>query len=166
MGVSDKTVRSYLDILTRTYMIRQLQPWYVNIGKRQVKAPKVYFRDSGLLHSLLSLSDSPAVMAHPKVGASWEGFALEQILSLRHPSEVYYWATYSGGEVDLIYERNGKRYGVEFKFSESPKVPASSKGHVEALGLSHLWIVCPCAKPFAVYDRVSVTNIEHMAEIE
>lgn len=166
MGVSDKTARSYLDILTQTYMVRQLQPFYANTGKRQVKAPKVYLRDTGLLHALLSLENPHAVMGHPKVGASWEGFALEQVLSLLQPREAWFWTTYSGGEVDLIFDKGGKRYGIEFKFSEAPKVPATTRRHVEALGLEHLWIVCPCPRPFEVHDSVSVTNIEHVAAME
>ena len=159
MGVSDKTVRSYLDILTQTYMIRQLQPFYENIGKRQVKAPKIYFRDSGLLHSLLSLTEASAIMGHPKVGASWEGFALEQsLIALRQP-EAYFWSAYSGGEIDLIVEREGKRYGIEFKYSESPRIPPSIRSHAAKLKLEHVWVVCPAKKGFNVYDNVTVTSI-------
>ena len=164
LGVSDKTVRHYLDILTQTYMIRQLQPWIENIGKRQVKAPKIYFRDTGILHSLLSLDDSRTIMGHPKVGASWEGFALEQVLSSLRPPEAYFWATYSGGEIDMIFESKGKRYGVECKFSETPKISTMLKNNAEALNLDHLWIVCPCHKPYAINDQISVTNIEKIAK--
>jgi uncharacterized protein len=160
LGVSDKTVRSYLDILTQTYMIRQLQPWYENIGKRQVKAPKIYFRDSGLMHSLLSLDDENALMAHPRVGASWEGFALEQVLGLIRPSAAYYWAAYSGGEIDLLFETGGNRYGVEFKFSEAPTVEGAASRIADALGLKHLWIVCPCKHAYPVSERITVTSIE------
>jgi len=165
LGVSDKTVRSYLDILTQTYMIRQVQPWYENLGKRQVKAPKIYFRDSGLMHSLLSLEDEAALMGHPRVGASWEGFALEQVLGLAQPSEVYYWATYSGGEIDLLFESAGRRYGVECKFSEAPSVRRAARHMAETLGLHHLWIVCPCKRAYPVDERITVTSIEALAPV-
>jgi predicted AAA+ superfamily ATPase len=165
MGLSDKTVRSYLDILTETYMIRQLQPWFINTGKRQVKAPKIYFRDTGILHSLLSLNDGHSVMGHPKVGASWEGFALEQIVRTKQLDDTYFWSTYSGGEVDLIFESRGKRYGVEFKFSEAPKISPMLKVHVEMLGLEHLWVVCPCKDAYPVTANISVANLKSFAGI-
>ena len=117
MGLSDKTVRSYLDILSGTFMVRQLQPWYENIAKRQVKAPKVYLRDSGLLHSLLSLPDMTSLNGHPRVGASWEGFALEQVLRAINPPEAFFWATHNGAELDLFFISRGRRYGVEVKFN-------------------------------------------------
>jgi len=122
MGLTDKTVRSWLDILTSTFMIRQLQPWHENLGKRQVKAPKIYFRDSGLLHSLLNIPDYHSLTGNPRLGASWEGFAMEQVLQILQPPEAYFWSTYSGAEVDLLLFMDGKRYGVEFKFSEAPKI--------------------------------------------
>ena len=120
MGLTDKTVRSYLDILTATFMIRQLQPWHENLRKRQVKAPKIYFRDSGLLHSLLHIPDYHSLTGNPCIGASWEGFALEQVLQVIRPPDAYFWSTYSGAEVDLFFFQDGKRYGVEFKFNEAP----------------------------------------------
>jgi predicted AAA+ superfamily ATPase len=162
MGVSDKTVRGYLDILTEAYMIRQLQPYYSNAGKRQVKAPKIYFRDTGLLHHLLTLHTEEAVMSHPAVGASWEGFALEQILRVLRPAEAYFWAAYSGGEVDLIFDRQGVRYGIEFKYSEAPKITRAMKSYVKDLDLAHLWIVCPCRKSYDVTEHISVTNLAEM----
>jgi predicted AAA+ superfamily ATPase len=103
MGLSDKTIRSYLDILTGTFMVRQLQPWFENLGKRQVKSPKVYFRDSGLLHSLLGITDETSLLGHPKSGASWEGYALEQVLQALRPAQAYFWGTYSGPELDLLF---------------------------------------------------------------
>ena len=104
MGLSDKTVRSYLDILTGTFMIRQLQPWFENLGKRQVKSPKIYFRDTGLLHSLLDIPDRHILLGHPKVGASWEGFAIEQALQILHPNAAYFWGTHAGAEIDLVFQ--------------------------------------------------------------
>jgi len=160
LSVSEPTVRRYLDILTGVYVVRQLQPWYGNIGKRQVKAPKIYFRDSGLLHSLLALEDERSLMGHPRVGASWEGFALEQVLGLVRPTAAYYVGTYAGGEIDLLFESDGKRYGVECKFSECPRVESPARRLADALALEHLWVVCPCKHAYPVADRISVTNIE------
>ena len=143
MGLSDKTVRSYLDILSATFMVRQLQPWHENIHKRQVKSPKIYFRDSGILHSLLGISDYHQLTGNPKLGASWEGFALEQTLQIVRPVDAYFWSTYSGAEVDLFFIKNGKRHGVEFKYSEAPKATKSMYVAIEDLSLDHLWVVYP-----------------------
>jgi len=156
LGLSDHTVRSYLDILTGTFMVRQLQPWHENLSKRQVKAPKIYFRDSGLLHSLLDIPDRHAVMGHPRLGASWEGFALEQVLQIVHPDAPYYWATHGGAELDLFFSENGKRYGVEFKFSEAPRATKSMRVALADLSLSHLWIVHPGSNRYPVSDEITV----------
>ena len=143
MGLADKTVKSYLEDLTQTYMIRQLQPWFENLSKRQVKSPKVYLRDSGILHHLLHLDSIEAIGSHPKVGASWEGFAIEQILRKTASSEAYFWATQSGAELDLLLFENGKRIGYEFKYSEKPKVSRSMRVAMSDLRLDALRIVCP-----------------------
>lgn len=142
-GVTDKTVRGYLDVLTGAFMIRQLAPWFENIGKRQVKAPKLYLRDSGLLHSLLGLGDRHQVLGHPKSGASWEGFALEQVLRRTGVTECYFWATHGGAELDLLLFSGGRRIGVEFKLSDAPKATKSMHTAMEDLGLDHLWVVYP-----------------------
>ena len=155
MGLSDKTVRSYLDILTGTFMIRQLQPWYENIGKRQVKSPKVYFRDSGILHGLLNLPDFHALTGHPRVGASWEGFALEQTLQVLNPSQAFFWATHGGVEVDLLFFHRGHRYGVEFKFSEAPQATKSMRIALDTLKLHHLWIINPGQHCYPIDKRIS-----------
>ena len=156
MGMSDKTVRSYLDILTGTYMVRQLQPWHENIAKRQVKAPKIFFRDSGLLHSLLNLPDLHTLLGHPRVGASWEGFALEQLLHAVQPSEAFFWSTHSGAEVDLFFLYKGLRYAVEFKFNEAPKVTRSMRIAQNDLRLDHLWIIYPGQYSYPVDDKTTV----------
>ena len=156
MSLSDKTVRSYLDILTGTFMIRQLQPWHENLRKRQVKASKVYFRDTGLLHTLLSLADLHTLHGHPRVGASWEGFALEQVLQAVRPLEAFFWATHGGAEIDLFFLHRGKRYGIEAKFSEAPKVTKSMNTALDSLSLDHLWVIYPGEKPFPVADKISV----------
>lgn len=165
MGVSDKTVRSYLDILSGTYMIRQLQPWYENIAKRQVKAPKIYFRDSGLLHSLLSLNDIHTLLGHPGVGASWEGFALEQFLNIVQPSEAFFWSTHSGAEIDLFFQYRGRRYGLEFKFSEAPRITKSMHAALNDLRLDHLWIIYPGKNSYPADDKITVCPLIEVANL-
>ena len=170
MGLSDKTVRNYLDILTGTFMMRQLQPWYENIGKRQIKAPKVYFRDSGLLHSLLGVPDRHSLMGHPKVGASWEGFVIEQVLQLLQPAEVYYWTTYTGVEVDLYLPQRGQRLGMEVKLNEAPKMNPSMRAVVNDLNLDQLWVLYPGEHIFPIQEKITawplVKLIELMAQIK
>jgi predicted AAA+ superfamily ATPase len=164
LGINDKTARSYLDILTQTYMIHQLQPWHQNIRKRQVKSPKIYFRDTGLLHSLLDLRDFHAVTGHPQAGASWEGFAMEQIIRKIHPSQMYYWATYSGAELDMFTIANGKRYGIEFKFSEAPDKTKSMTIAIESLTLDKLLIVYPGQESWPVNETISVCPIDKVED--
>lgn len=165
MGLSDKTVRAWLDILTGTFMVRQLQPWFENIGKRQVKAPKIFVRDSGLLHSLLSLPDRHALLGHPRVGASWEGFALEQTLRVLRPSDAYCWATHNGAELDLLFTHRGRRYGVEFKFNEAPAATKSMHIAIADLHLKHLWIVYPGTERFPVAPRLSAWPLQDVGEL-
>ena len=155
MGLSDKTVRGYLDILSGTFMVRQLQPWFENLGKRQVKAPKLYFQDSGLLHHLLGIEDRHALMGHPKVGASWEGFALEQVLRALVPSQPYFWSTHGGAELDLLFLHQGRRLGFEFKFNEAPTLTASMKHAKSDLELEHLWVVHPGAHEFPMDENIT-----------
>lgn len=165
MGLSDKTVRSYLDILTGTFMIRQLQPWHENVGKRQVKAPKIYFRDSGILHALFDLSDLHNLSGHPRVGASWEGFALEQALQVVRPAQAYYWATHSGAELDLFFIHRGRRYGMEFKYSEAPKIPKSMHTALYTLNIDHLWIVHPGKNSYPVEEKISVWPLRDLVSL-
>ena len=156
MGLSDKTIRSYLDILTATFMIRQLQPWHENLRKRQVKSPKIYFRDTGLLHSLLNIPDYHSLTGNPRLGASWEGFALEQALQTIRPTEAYFWATHGGAELDLLFFREGKRYGVEFKYNEAPGITKSMHIAVRDLSLDYLWVVYPGKEEYPVTDKIMV----------
>lgn len=165
MGLSDKTIRSYLDVLTGTFMIRQLQPWFENLGKRQVKKPKIYFRDSGLLHSLLDIRDRHVLLGHPKVGASWEGFVIEQALQVIQPSQAYFWSVHSGAELDLIFIRDGLRFGIEVKFSEAPEVTASMKSAVKDLRLSHLWVLYPGQDNYQVTEKISVRSLAKMGNL-
>lgn len=166
MGLSDKTVRSYLDILTGTFMVRQLQPWFENIKKRQVKAPKIYFRDSGLLHNLLSLNDLSSLAGHPKVGSSWEGFALEQFLQIIQPSQSYFWATHSGAEIDLFFLHQGHRYGVEVKYNEAPPVTKSMRIALDNLNLDKMWIIYPGKHVYPVDDKILVCPLDHISDLK
>ncbi len=165
MGLSDKTIRSYLDLLTGTFMVRQLQPWHENIGKRQLKKSKIYFRDTGLLHSLLDIRAYHALLGNPKAGASWEGFALEQVLQMLHPSQAYYWGTHNLAELDLLLLHNGQRYGMEVKFSEAPKITSSMKIAVKDLALSHLWIIYPGQHDYSVETNISVHSLQNIAQL-
>jgi len=165
LSVSDKTARTYLDILTGTLMIRQLQPWYENISKRQVKAPKIYFRDSGLLHSLLELPDRHSLLGHPKAGASWEGFVLVQVLQALRPIQAYYWATYNRAELDLFLPYRGRRYGVVIKFSEAPRITASMRIALDDLQLDHLWVIYPGGQSYPVHEKITVVPLQYMVEI-
>lgn len=165
MGLSDKTVRHYLDLLTGTYMVRQLQPWHENIGKRQVKSPKIYLRDSGLLHSLLSLPGKLELLGHPRLGASWEGFALEQALSAIRPEESYFWATHSGAELDLLFFSGGRRCGVEFKFSEAPAMTRSMQSALVDLDLLHLWVVHPGKHCYPAHERITMLPLADITSL-
>lgn len=155
LGVSDRQVRAYLDVLTGTFMVRQLLPWHENIAKRQVKAPKVYLRDSGLVHTLLGLPDEAALLGHPRVGASWEGFALEQVLAVLRPAEAYFWGSYQGAELDLLFTHRGRRYGVEAKFGEAPRLTSSMRIALKDLGLAHLWVVHPGTHRYPMHEHVT-----------
>ena len=160
MGLADKTVKGYLEDLTQTYMVRQLQPWFENLSKRQVKAPKVYLRDSGLLHHLLHLDSFETIHSHPQVGASWEGFAVEQILRKRDRTEAYFWATQSGAELDLLLFEDGKRVGYEFKYSETPKISRSMRVAMQDLQLDRLYIVCPGDVRASLEGAVEVVGLQ------
>ncbi len=162
MGLSDKTVKGYLDELTQTYMVRQLPPWFENLGKRQIKSPKIYLRDSGLLHHLLGLGTWHELSGHPKVGASWEGFALEQVLRMSPGSEGYFWGTQSGAELDLLLHQGGRRIGYEFKFSEKPAVTRSMHVAMADLKLDQLRIVCPGDVRAPVGDRIEVCGLTRL----
>ncbi|HMT65871.1 MAG TPA: ATP-binding protein [Ottowia sp.] len=143
LGISEPTVRRYLDYLTQTYMVRQLQPWHENLSKRQVKAPKIYFRDTGLLHALLGIRSLPQLLTHPLSGASWEGFALEQVLRIAQPDQAYFWATHQGAELDLLLFKDERRIGVEFKRSDAPKLTPSMRIAMDDLRLDALYVVYP-----------------------
>ena len=165
LGVSEPTVRRYLDALTQTLMVRQLQPWHANLSKRQVKAPKVYFRDCGLLHALLDLGTLPALLAHPRCGASWEGFALEQVLRLARPEEAYFWATHQGAELDLLMIQGSRRIGVEFKMSDQPTLTKSMHIAIEDLKLDALYVVYPGEHRFQIGAGVEAVPLWAMLPV-
>jgi predicted AAA+ superfamily ATPase len=143
LGVNDKTVRRYLDILVGAYMVRALPPWFENLKKRQVKAPKIFLRDSGLLHSLLGIADRDQLLGHPKLGASWEGFVLEHVVDRLGGREAYFWGTHQGAELDLLVFRRGRRLGFEIKFSDAPGLTRSMRIAQQDLGLDSLWVIHP-----------------------
>ena len=162
LGVNESTVRRYLDWLTQAYLVRQLQPWFANLGKRQVKAPKIYLRDSGLLHELLGIADSGALARHPKCGASWEGFALDQVLRVARPDEAYFWATHAGAELDLLMFKNGRPVGVEFKRSDAPQLTPSMRIAMEDLALDALYVVYPGDRTYTLAPRVQVVPLSSL----
>ncbi len=164
MGVTEHTVRRYVEILTGALMLRQLPPWFQNVAKRQYKSPKVYVRDSGLLHALLSISSPGDLAANPKLGASWEGFALEQVLSLGGERDAYYWRTHAGAELDLLMLRGGRRYGFEFKYGDAPQMTKSLHIALADLELERAWIVYPGSLRYAVHERVEVLPLTEVAD--
>lgn len=165
LGSSEGTARRYLDILAGAYMVRVLPPWFENLSKRQVKAPKVYIRDSGLLHALLELRTLADLQGHPKLGASWEGFALEQVLAVLGAHGAYFWATHAGAELDLLVTVGGRRYGFEFKVSDAPGATRSMRVALADLGLTHLWIVYPGTIAYELDERLSVLPLRGISEL-
>jgi len=160
--VSDVTTRRYLDVLTGAFMIRQLPPWHENLGKRQVKAPKVYIRDSGILHTLLRLDTHREVIGHPKCGASWEGFALEEVLSTLQPRDAYFWAVHGQAELDLLTLHKGKRLGFEFKFADAPHLTRSMRTAIEDLGLDRLFVVYPGNRRYDLSENAWAVPLEEI----
>jgi len=165
-GVSDMTVRRYLDILESVFMIRVLQPWYANIHKRQVKSPKIYFRDSGLLHSLLGIYSELDLYTHPKIGASWEGYSIEEIIKAMRPDETYFWGTHNGAELDLLLLKDGKRIGVECKRKDAPHLTLSMKIAMEDLQLDKLMVFYPGEKTYPLAERIDVIPLIRLADTE
>lgn len=165
LGVSDKTVSRYLDILEGTYMTFRLQPWHTNQGKREVKAPKVYVADTGILHSLLGISDKDALLAHPKCGASWEGFVVREIFARARlgRNEAYFWGVHTGGALDLLIVKDGKRLGYEIKLTQSPSVTASMRSAVNVLALDHLYVICHGQdEPWPLSEKITAVPLAHL----
>lgn len=162
-GVAHTTVNHYLDILTETFMVRRLQPWFENIKKRQVKSPKIYIRDSGILHSLLNVESFDDLMGHPKMGASWEGFALEEIIRQYETDtrEYYFWATHMGAELDLLLINHNHRIGFEFKYTSAPKITKSMKIALETLKLDKLFIIIPGHESFPLHKKIIAAGLKN-----
>lgn len=159
LGASEPTMRKYLDLLTSTFMVRQLAPWHENLAKRQVKAPKIYLRDSGLLHCLMRQTTFADLEAHPKLGASWEGFALEQVLSITGDRDAYFWATHAGAELDLMVMWHGRKYGFEFKYGDAPTLTKSMHTALHDLKLERLFVVHPGKDSYVMNDRTEAVSI-------
>lgn len=159
LAVSDKTVSRYLDILEGTYMTFRLLPWHTNLGKREVKAPKVYVSDSGILHSLLGVNGLDDLMAHPKCGASWEGLIIREIIrkTAARRNEVFFWAVHTGAELDLLIHQNGRRIGFEIKLTRSPKVTQSMRSARDILQLDQLYVICHGngEEPWPLAERIT-----------
>jgi predicted AAA+ superfamily ATPase len=165
LGISEPMARQYLDILEGVYMIRVLQPWFANLKKRQVKAPKLYFRDTGILHYLLGIRSDLDLQTHPKSGASWEGYAIEETIKAAAPDEAYYWATHNGAELDLMFLKNGRKIGVECKRVDAPRLTASMKIAMEDLELDRLFVIYPGKTAYPLGEKVNVLPLSSIAEI-
>ena len=159
LGNNEKTTRRYLDLLAGAYVLRPLQPWHENLRKRQVKAPKVYIRDSGLLHALLALETHRDLLSHPKLGASWEGFGIEQVLAVTRSDEAYYWAAHAGPATDLLNFRKGKRLGFEFRCADAPRMTRSIHTAMTDLKLDRVFVVYPGRKSYPIEKNVEALSI-------
>ena len=160
LGISQPTVRRYLDILTGVFMVRQIQPWHANIKKRQVKAPKVYIRDTGVLHSLLGLKTESEVFRHPGCGSSWEGYVIEEIIRSVEPDDFYFWATHQGAEIDLVFFKGGRMYGVEIKRADAPTMTPSMRSALEDLKLERIAVIYPGEKRYSLHKKIDVVPFE------
>lgn len=162
-GSADTTIRRYLDILSGTFMIRQLQPWHANIKKRQVKSPKIYFRDSGLFHTLLRIRTQEELNRNIKLGASWEGFALEEIIRSHNAKihDCYFWQTHAGAELDLLLLSHDKRLGFEFKYADAPQTTKSMHSSLEDLQLDHLYVIYPGSVDYPLTEKISVFGLSN-----
>jgi predicted AAA+ superfamily ATPase len=163
LGVSEPTIRRYLDTLAGVFMLRQLPPWHENLAKRQIKSPKVYVRDSGLLHHLLGIRTHTDLLRHPKLGASWEGYVIEQILRTLRPDDAYFWGTHGGAELDLLLFRRNRRYGVEVKRVDAPQMTASMRNAMADLDLERLVVVYPGSRRYGLERRVTAVPVEELA---
>lgn len=165
LGIQSRTAVRYRDLLEGMFMLRVLQPWYENLGKRLVKSPKIYFRDSGLLHHLLGISDMAGLQTHPRYGASWEGFALEQTLAVHGGRDAYFYGTQNGAELDLVLLRKDKLWGFEFKCSETPTTSKSMRVALSDLKLEHLYVVHPGDKRWSLDERITALPLREIATV-
>lgn len=164
LSVGESTTRRYLDLLTDAFMVRQLQAYHANVKKRQVRAPKVYIRDSGIVHQLMGIASFDELLLHPKLGASWEGFVIEQLLMTQPHDDAFYWATHQGAEIDLVLRRGDRLYGVECKRKDAPTITPSIRAAIQDLGLSKVTIVYPGTKGYALSEFVNVVPASALGE--
>ena len=167
LGFSNMTATRYLDLLSGTFLVRQLQPWFYNTKKRIIKRPKIYFRDSGVFHALLGVASIEQIHKHPQSGASWEGFVIEQVinvLALRE-EEVFFWGVHTGAECDLVISKKGKLWGVEVKYQDAPRITPSMRAAKDELALQHLWIIYPGDKKYALNKKITVLPISDILKI-
>ncbi len=164
-GINDKTVKHYLSILEDTFMIRQLMPWHANVSKRLVKSPKIYLRDSGIFHALQSINTMQELRSNPKIGASWEGFALEEMVSMlgKRDSEVFFYGTHSGAEIDLYWQDKGKKMGAEFKYIDAPRTTKSMHQAIADLNLDELRVIYPGDKKYQLTEKIWAMPLENFA---
>jgi hypothetical protein len=163
LGTSEPTARRYLDTLSGLFLVRQLQPWHENLKKRQVKSPKVYVRDSGVLHALLGIGTERELLSHPKAGASWEGAAIEWALDVVRPQSAHFWATHQGAELDLFLVHKGRRYGIEVKREDAPRITPSMRSALADLQLTHVTILYPGPERYALAPNVTVVPLAWLA---
>lgn len=164
LNIGETSARRYVDLLQDLFMVRLLQPWYANLGKRQVKSPKVYIRDSGLLHYLLGIRNEQELLLHPRSGASWEGFVIEETIKAILPEETYFWATHSGAELDLLLIKNGRRIGVECKRVDAPRLIPSMRIAMEDLELSRLLVIYPGLHPYSLDKNIQAVPLAALAK--
>lgn len=164
LGITQPTVRKYLDIFTGAFMVRQLQPWHVNIKKRQVKSPKIYIRDTGVLNSLLGLKTEGDALRHPSCGSSWEGFVIEEAIRCIDPDDVYFWATHQGAEIDLVFSKGGRMYGIEIKRADAPTMTPSMRIALEDLKLERIVVIYPGKKRYSLHKRVEVVPFDEILD--
>ena len=164
LEVSQNTVHRYMDLLQDLFMVRQLQPWYANIGKRQVKSPKVYIRDTGLLHYLLGIRSEQELLLHPRNGASWEGYVIEEVIKATSPDEAYFWGTHAGAELDLLLLKDGKRIGVECKRMDAPRLTPSMHIAMEDLQLDLLLVIYPGLHPYSLGEKIQAIPLASLAK--
>lgn len=165
LGVTEPTVRRYLDLLEGVFMVRQLQPWHANLKKRQVKSPKVYFRDTGVLHHLLGIRGERELLNHPACGASWEGYVIEEAIRVVSPDEAYFWATHNGAELDLLLVKNGRRIGIECKRTDAPRLTTSMRTSLTDLELDRLVVVYPGIRRYSLTEGVEVLPLVELASL-
>jgi len=164
LNVGETTARRYIDLLQDLFMVRLLQPWHANLGKRQVKTPKVYIRDTGLLHYLLGIRTEQELLLHPRSGASWEGYVIEEVIKATLPDEAYFWGTHSGAELDLLLIKNGKRIGTECKRMDAPRLTPSMRSAFTDLGLSKLLVIYPGPHSYTLAENIQTVPLKLLAE--